>query len=105
MLPGVGAGHRSGGLRDQADQPFPGAQTRPVDRFRLQADGAEQFQHFARAHDVARADVGGQFGGDQGDDLVEFRLRITGTRHDVAQPRKQPARSAEARVEARDILH
>src|SRR5271170_6246968 len=81
---------------DQSDKSLADAKPRAMYGFRPQTLGSEQFEDFAGAHDVDRADLCDHLRGDDTNDTVEPVLRVDGAGHDVAEPAQQPAGSADA---------
>ena len=89
MALGVGGVDDVALRRDRADQtladPHPGV----VHRLCRQADGREQFEHFAGAIEVNRTDLRHEVGGDQLGDPVEPLLWRHRLGHDLDQPLEQ----------------
>ena len=71
---------------DVADQALADPQARAVHGRGIEALGGEQFEHFAGAQQVDRADLGNHLVGDQAHDLAQRVLDGVGTRHRVPEP-------------------
>jgi hypothetical protein len=80
---------------DEADKALAGAEHRFVNRLAAQAFGRIEFEAAVDAQHVDRADFRHHVGGDHHHDLVEPFLRADPLRHDLAEPSKQNARTAQ----------
>ena len=93
MILGFVQRQRAGMRRHVADQALADAQAGPVHRGLQKALRREQFKYVAGPQKVNRADFRHHVAGDDGDHLVQARLRVVRSRHHITKAAKQQSRS------------
>lgn len=95
MVLGIVERQRPAVRRDVADQALADPEPRAMHGRGVEALGREQFQHFARAQQIDRADLGDHLVGDQTHDLAQRHFDGLGTRHRVPEPLEEHSRSGQ----------